>query len=857
MDADAPDVLQRIEPRPIEDEMKDSYIDYAMSVIISRALPDVRDGLKPVHRRILYAMSKLGLHSNKPFKKSASVVGEVLAKYHPHGDSAVYDALVRMAQDFSLRYPLVEGQGNFGSIDGDPPAAYRYTEAKLQKIAEELLVDIDEETVDFVANFDDSEEEPVVLPAKLPNLLIGGTDGIAVGLATKIPPHNLREVVDGLIHLLEHPEATIEDLMKIIPGPDFPTGGLIMSSSALKDAYTTGRGRIVMRAKTEVEEFQNGRQRIIVTEIPYQVNKSKLLEDAANLVRQKKIDGITDIRDESDRRGMRIVFELRRGEIPEVITNHLLKMTQLQTTFGANIVGLIDRRPRQLNLKDLCSEFLQHRREVVTRRSRYRLKKARERLHILEGLKIALDNIDEVIQLIRGSSDQAEARPKLMSRFALSEVQAQTILDMRLARLTSLETQKILDEIAELMERITYLESVLGDIRKVEEIIRTELLEIREKYGDERRSQFAIDSGDFDPRDLYIDEKKVVTVTRGGYIKSLPADTYRQQHRGGKGKTGHTLKEEDVVDVAFVANTFDYVMFFTNKAQCRATEVYKLPEAGRTAKGKSLANLFNLKPSESIAAVIPVSEFKEDVFLVFSTKKGLVKRARLSDYKSCMKKGGIIGLKFASEDDELVRVAWTRGGNDIILGTRHGQSIRFSEDDVAPRGRVSQGVKGITLRPGDEVVWMDVLDPAEQKERSLLVVTEKGFGKRTRVSQYPRRHRGGKGVINIKVNPRNGPVAVFREVEDDDEVLIATEGGIIMRIPASSISKIGRNTQGVKVIDLAENDSVIGVTVLKAEPEGLGDDDDDSEGGGEPSAGKGSGSGNGASDPDWDMEQEG
>lgn len=822
MDVNAANII----PVPIEDEMKDSYIDYAMSVIIARALPDARDGLKPVHRRILYAMHRLGLASNKAYKKSAAVVGEVIAKYHPHGDAAVYDSMVRMAQDFSLRYEMVDGQGNFGSVDGDPPAAYRYTEARLTKFAEEVLEDLDKATVDFVANFDESEREPRVLPSKIPTLLVDGSDGIAVGLATKIPPHNLGEIVDGLLLLLKLPDSTVEDLLKIVKGPDFPTGALILQSQEIVEAYKTGRGRVVVRAKAEIEPMPGNRERIIVNEIPYQVNKARLLEDIAELVRDKKIDGITDIRDESDRKGMRMVFEIRRGENSQVILNQLFKMTALQTTFGVNMVALIDNRPYQLNLKQLMSKFLDHRREVVTRRTHFELKKAEDRYHILEGLKIALDNIDAVVALIRKSKDPAEARAGLISTFGLTGVQADAILEMRLQRLTGMETQKVLDEMAELRKLIAKLRDILSDISKVESVIIDELKDVKARFGDPRRTSFVIDTSTFDPKDLYVDEMKVICVTRTGYIKSLPLDTYRKQHRGGKGLSGMSLKEEDFVEKTFVANTFDILMFFTTQGKCYAAKVYEVPEGSRTSKGRSIANLLSLRPDEKVTAIVPVKTFETDEFIVMATKKGLVKRTPLEEYASCVRQNGIIGLKFASEDDELVGVALTRGDQQIILGSKEGQAIRFPVEDakkhdgsvaegVQSKGRVSQGVKGFTLEDSDEVVGMEV---AGAESSCLLVVTENGYGKRTELPQYRLQSRGGKGIINIKVNQRNGQVAAFKEVDDADEVIVSTREGKIIRVNAASISKIGRDTQGVRIIDLSDADKVISVTVVKPGP---------------------------------------
>ena len=809
------DSKDRIIPIPIEDEMKGSYIDYAMSVIISRALPDVRDGMKPVHRRILYSMHRQGLSSSKQYKKCAKVVGEVIGNLHPHGDAAVYDAMVRLAQDFSMRYMLIDGQGNFGSVDGDPPAAYRYTECRLTKMAEETLADIDKETVDFQPNFDDSQLEPTVLPCKVPNLLLNGTDGIAVGMATKMPPHNLREVVDMLIYLIDHPEAQVSDLLKIVKGPDFPTGANIVSSSDIKEAYETGRGRIIVRAKHEIEELDNGKSRIVVTEIPFQVNKARLLETIADLVRDKKVEGISDLRDESDRQGMRIVIDCKKGEIPSLVYNQLLKHTDLQCTFGVNMVALVDGQPQILSLKSIGSEFIKHRKNVLVRRTKYELKKAKERAHILEGLRIALDNIDAVVALIKASKDVETARNGLMATFVLTLVQAQAILDMRLQKLTSLETSKIIEELAQLMREIQRLADILADIQKVYALIKDDLIDLRNRYGDERRTHFITDSGEFDARDLIADEKKVITLTQSGYVKMLPLDTYRKQNRGGKGLTGIDLKDEDLVDRIFMADTFDTMIFFTNKGRCYGSEVWKLPEGSRTSRGKSVANLLALSEGERITAMIPVKSFDTEDALVMATREGYIKRSPLGEFKGCQRQAGVIAHLFATETDELVNVALSDGTRHIVLGTKQGLAIRFPETTVRTSGRQSRGVIGIRLDEGDFVCGMEVL----KEGAKLLVVTEKGYGKRTDLEEYRVTNRGGKGVINIQVTEKNGLVAAFREVKEGDETVVSTANGIIIRVPADSIRNTGRVAQGVKVIDLTEGDKVVGVTVVAPEEE--------------------------------------
>ncbi len=807
----------------ISSEMQESYLDYAMSVIVARALPDARDGLKPVHRRILYTMGDMGLAFNRPYRKSARIVGDVMGKYHPHGDGAIYDALARMAQPWSLRYPIVDGQGNFGSIDGDNPAAMRYTEARLQRISQEVLSDLEMETVDWRPNYDESLQEPVVLPTRLPNLLVNGSDGIAVGMATKIPPHNLGEIVDALCHLLEHPEADIEDLLRFVPGPDFPTGAFIVGRQEVREGYRTGRGRCVMRAAVEIEE-EKGRERLIVTAIPYQVSKGKLLEDIAALVRQKEIEGISDLRDESDRRGMRVVIEIKRDANAEVVKNLLFKKTQLQSTFGINMVALVDGRPEQCGLKRLLEVFLRHRVDVVIRRSRYELRKAKERIHLLEGLKIALDNIDAVIRIIRAATDADQARSELMAGFALSQVQAQAILDMRLQKLTSLEVQKLVDEMQALYQRIKELEAILADIRLVHGLIREELTAIRAAYGDVRRTQFLAEAGDFDPRDFYKDEAKVITLTCSGYVKTLPLDTYKAQNRGGKGLSGMSLKEEDAVASSLIAGTFDHVLFFTNRGRVLALKVYGIPEGSRTSKGKAIVNLLPMEKDETITTMLSVRGFEdENLCIVLATRQGQIKRSKLSEYASAARlANGIHALKFKGGEDEVRSVRLTdlryEKDNQILLGTRDGQSIRFREDDVSLQGRISQGVRGMTLEDGDEVVGMEVIREGET-DASLLAVTENGYGKRTKLDEYPLRGRGGKGVINIKVNERNGKVAAFRSVTREDDVIVNTRGGQVIRIPCHSISEIGRNTMGVRIMNLDEGDLLVNLGVIRSEDE--------------------------------------
>jgi DNA gyrase subunit A len=788
----------------LEHEMKESYIDYAMSVIVRRALPDVRDGLKPVHRRILYAMNVMGLTYQKPTKKSARVVGDVLGKYHPHGDTAVYDTLVRLVQDFSMRYPLLYGQGNFGSVDGDPAAAMRYTEVKMAAISQELLLDIEKETVDFVPNFDGSLKEPSVLPAKLPNLLINGSSGIAVGMATNIPPHNLKEVVDAVTLVIDNPDVTIQRLMKVIKAPDFPTQGLIYGKSGIERAYKTGKGKVLLRARAVIDE-KNGVSRIVITEIPYQVNKAKLIEDIAHLVREKRVSGITDLRDESDREGMRIIIELHRDCIPEIVLNQLFKHTNLQTTFGIIMLALVDGEPRILNIKQILEEYINHRVEVITRRTQYDLEKAKKRAHILEGLLIALDNIDEVIQIIRQSHRVEEAREALQSRFNLTEEQARAILDMRLQRLVGLERGKLQNELTQLLQEIENLKKILTDRQRVMDIIKSELLELKENYGDERRTEIVEERIEFTKEDLIPEEDVVVTITRGGYIKKTPADVYRRQKRGGKGVTGIETKEEDIVEHLFVASTHDYIMFFTDKGKIYWLKAYDVPTASRTARGKPIVNLLKLQ-DESITAVVCVDTFSETEFLVMVTRMGYVKKTDLSQYGN-PRPSGIIAISL--KDDELVNVIRTDGNQQIFIATKKGKAIRFHESDVRPMGRNARGVRGISLRD-DAVIGMTTVS-----EGSVLIVTELGYAKRTRFDNYSQQRRGGTGVITMKVTPKTGIIAGMRAVTNTDEALIISQQGKLIRIPAKSIRVMGRATQGVIAMTLDQDDKVSAVTIVE------------------------------------------
>jgi DNA gyrase subunit A len=785
-------------PVNIEEEMKVSYLDYAMSVIIGRALPEVRDGMKPVQRRILYAMFREGLLPGRKYSKSAGVVGEVLKKYHPHGDSAVYDAMVRLAQDFNMRYPLVDGQGNFGSIDGDPAAAYRYTEARLAKIAEEMLADIDKETVDFIPNFDEQTEEPKVLPSRIPNLIVNGAAGIAVGMATNIPPHNLGEVIDGLIMLLDDPEIPVEKIMTAIKGPDFPTGGIIHGTMGIRDAYATGRGLIKVRAKARVEDVHRGGQHIIISEMPYQVNKARLIEKIAELVREKKIEGISDIRDESDRDGIRVVLELKRGEMAEVVLNNLYKHTQMETTFGIIMLALVGGQPHVLGLKKVLHYFIQHRRDVVLRRTRHELRKAEEKAHILEGLKIALDHLDAIIALIRASKSPAEAKAGLTSSYPLSEIQAQAILDMKLQRLTGLEREKIISEYKETLKEIERLKAILGSDALVSKIIKDELLDIRTKYADERRTEIAEETKEITLEDLITEEEMVITLSHAGYIKRNPLSAYRSQRRGGKGLIGMETKEEDFVEQLFIGSTHDYMLFFSNLGRLYWLKTYQLPEAGRAAKGKALINLLQLSEGERITTALPVRDFKEGYLFLF-TKNGTVKKTALTSYSNPRGKG-VIAISL-EEGDELIAVRKTSGKDDLIIGTRNGLAIKFNEEDVRDMGRTARGVRGIRLVKGDEVVAAEV---AEERT-SVLTAAENGFGKRTKIEDYPLQGRGGKGVISIKLTEKGGKVVGLLQVREEDEVVMITSSGKLIRTTAENISIHGRNTQGVKLMNTAED----------------------------------------------------
>ena len=808
---------------PIMDEMKDAYMDYAMSVIVARALPDVRDGLKPVHRRILYTMREENITPDRPHKKSAATVGNVLARYHPHGDASVYDAMVRMAQDFSMRYPLVQGHGNFGSVDGDRAAAMRYTESRLARIAMEALNDLDKDTVDWRPNFDASTEEPTVLPARLPNLLLNGSDGIAVGMATKIPPHNLRELLTGLIALIANPEMTVDDLMEHIPGPDFPTGAKILGQGGIREAYTTGRGSIVMRAVIEVEERPRDRKALIVTEIPYQVNKSRLLEKIADSIKERRIEGITDLRDESDRKGMRIVMELSQGTLPEVVTNQLYKHSELQTTFGANMVALVNNLPKVLDLRSILFEFIAHRREVVTRRSRFLLDKAERRAHIVEGLLKALDHIDAIIKTIRASADAHIAREALMREFTFSEPQAQAILDMRLQRLTGLERDKLDEEYKELQVTMEYLRGLLSDQSKLDALIVEELEEVKEKYGDDRRSEIIPFSfGDFNIEDLIAEEQMVVTVSHGGYVKRVSYATYRSQKRGGRGVSGTALKEEDHLEHIFVTSTHHFLLFFTNKAKVFKIKVHQIGEYSRTARGEALVNILPIDAKEKIQAIIPVRNFEDGGYVSTCTKAGIVKRSELGAYAN-INVNGIIALTL-KDGDELVNVRMSPGGEELIILSKMGMAVRFKEDDVREMGRTAAGVRGIRLREGDEVVAMDSVSEGNQ----ILVVTENGYGKRTPLDQYPVHNRGGLGVKSLQLTEKTGPVVGARIVTDEHELMVSTRGGTLIRMAMSDISVIGRATQGVRLIRLDEGDAVTAIARVLPDPDDeTGEDDEE------------------------------
>jgi len=836
----------------LEDEMRQSYLDYAMSVIVGRALPDVRDGLKPVHRRVLYAMSVLGNEWNKPYKKSARVVGDVIGKYHPHGDTAVYDTIVRMAQPFAMRYLLVDGQGNFGSVDGDAAAAMRYTEVRMSRLAQELLADLDRETVDFVPNYDETENEPQVLPTRVPNLLVNGSAGIAVGMATNIPPHNLREVIDAVLALIDDPDLSVEDLMRHLPGPDFPTAGVINGAQGIQEAYRTGRGRIYVRARSEIEtDESNGKQALIVTELPYQVNKARLLEKIAELVKEKKLEGITELRDESDKDGMRVVIELRRGEVPEVVLNNLYKHTAMQSVFGINMVALVHGQPRLLNLREMLEAFVAHRREVITRRTLFDLRKARDRAHVLEGLTVALANLDEVIELIKASATPADAREALLARlwepglvaamlgqggaetsrpedlearyglqdagYQLSPVQAQEILNMRLHRLTGLEQEKLASEYREILDAIKELLRILSDPGRLMEVIREELLAVREQFGDERRTEILHDRLDLSLEDLITEEDVVVTISHAGYAKSQPLDRYRAQRRGGTGKSATRIKDEDFIEKLFVANTHDTLLCFSSRGRVYWLKVYQLPQASHVSRGKPIVNLLPLEKDERVNAVLPVREFPDDLFVFFATRSGIVKKTPLSDY-SRPRANGIWAIDLP-DDDELVDVSLTDGQQDIMLFASSGKCIRFAERDVRSMGRVARGVIGIRLREAQSVVSMLVVS-----EGDILTVTENGFGKRTAVEDHPRKGRGGQGVIGIQTSERNGALIAAIQVSADDDIMLISDGGTLVRTSVEEISTLGRNTQGVTLIRLRQEEKLVGLERIQAEEEGEGED---------------------------------
>jgi len=808
-------IFEKIVPITLEEEMKSSYIDYAMSVIVARALPDVRDGLKPVHRRVLYGMHDLGMAHNKPYKKSARIVGEVLGKYHPHGDTAVYDSMVRMVQDFSLRYPLVDGQGNFGSVDGDSPAAMRYTEARLARISEEMLRDLDKNTVDFIPNFDDSLQEPTVMPSYLPNLLINGSSGIAVGMATNIPPHNLGEVVDGLINLIKNPDITIEKLMKNIIAPDFPTAGIIYGYAGVKEAFLTGRGRIIVRAKANIETQKNGREHIIITELPYQVNKANLIEKIAELVRGGKIDDISNIRDESDRDGLRVVIELKKDAQPPIVLNQLFVHTQMQTTFGVIMLALVHGVPKVLNLKEMLQHFLNHRMDVLIRRTKFELDAAEKRAHILEGYIIALDNIDAVIQTIKKSKDVETAKQNLMKKFKLSEIQAKAILDMRLQRLTGLERQKIEDEYKETIKLIERLKSILKseDQRKI--IVTNELLELKKKYADERRTEIVYDYEDFSLEDIIAEEDVVVTITHSGFIKRFPVSGYRKQGRGGKGVTGAGTKEDDFIEHMFIASTHQYILFFTDKGKVYWLKVHELPEGGRATRGRSIINLLQKDKDELITAFVAVKEFSDDQYLIMATEHGTVKKTVLSAYGN-VRKGGINAINL-KKNDRLIEVKMTDGTSDIMIGTRNGFAVRFNEKDARDMGRTATGVRGVRLGKGDKAVGLLVI---KRQGMSVLVVTEKGYGKRSDVNDYRITHRGGKGVITVKTSDKIGKMIALMEVNDNDELVIISTKGMVIRQSMKDIRVMGRATQGVRVIRLKDGDSIADIAKVVPEEEG-------------------------------------
>ncbi len=811
-------IFEKIVPVTLEDEMKSSYIDYSMSVIVARALPDVRDGLKPVHRRVLYGMHELGVAYNKPYKKSARIVGEVLGKFHPHGDTAVYDSMVRMVKSFSLRYPLVDGQGNFGSVDGDSPAAMRYTEARLSRIADEMLRDLDKNTISFAPNFDDSLQEPTVLPSYLPNLLVNGSSGIAVGMATNIPPHNLTEVINGLIALINKPELPSEKLMKYISAPDFPTGGIIYGYEGVKDAYTTGRGRIVIRAKANTETLKNGRENIIITELPYQVNKSNLIEKIADLVRAGTLADISNIRDESDRDGMRVVIELKRDGQPAVVLNQLFKHTSMQTTFGVIMLALVHGAPKVLTLKEMMQHFIVHRMDVLIKRTQYELDAAERRAHILEGYIIALDNIDAVIDTIKKSRDVETAKNNLIRRFKLSEIQAKAILDMRLQRLTGLERKKIEDEYKDLIKLIEKLKGILSSEEKRYLIIKDELLAIRDRYGDERRTEIVYNYEEFSLEDTIAEEDVVVTISHNGFIKRFPVSGYRKQGRGGKGVTGAGTKDDDFIEHMFIASTHHYIMFFTDQGKCYWLKVHELPEGGRATRGRSILNLIEKEKEEKIAAFVAVKEFKDDSYLVMVTEKGTIKKTVLSAYGN-VRKGGINAINISS-DDKLISVKMTDGSNDIVIGTKNGLAIRFHEKDVRNMGRVATGVRGVNLSKGDIVVGLLVI----KRNDNILVVTEKGYGKRSDINDYRITHRGGKGVITVKTSEKVGKMIAMMEVVDGDELVIISTQGMVIRQSIKEIRVMGRNTQGVRVIRLNEGDTIADIAKVVPDEEGNGEE---------------------------------
>ena len=795
----------------IEDEMKTSYLTYAMSVIVGRALPDIRDGLKPVHRRILYAMMDLGLEHSKPYKKSARIVGECLGKYHPHGDTAVYDSLVRMVQTFSLRYPLIDGQGNFGSVDGDAAAAMRYTEARMDSIADELLDDIDKDTVDFVPNFDESLKEPSILPARLPNLLVNGSSGIAVGMATNIPPHNLTEIVDAIIKVIADPGVSIKDLMKIVKGPDFPTGGIICGREGIKEAHETGRGRLKLHARAAIEQQKGNREAIIITEIPYQVNKSKLIENIADLVQDKKIEGISDIRDESDKEGMRIVIDLKRDQNAQIILNQLYKRTQMETTFGVINLALVDGRPRVLNLKEGIELYIKHRQIIVRRRTQFELNKAERRAHILEGLKIAVDQINKIIKTIRESKDPKIAKDKLMKNFELSDIQAQAILEMQLQRLTALERNKIEKEYLELIKRIEMLTAILKSKKKILDIVKNEALELKEEYGDERRTEIIAKVEEMEIEDLIAEEDMVITISHAGYIKRLPVSSYRKQKRGGVGVTGIDMKEEDFVEHLFIASTHEYILFFTNLGRVHWLKVYEIPQSSRAARGKAVVNLLQLSQGETISSYVRVKEFKEGMFLVMATKNGLIKKTDLMSYSN-PRKGGIIGIT-VEKGDELIKVKWTDGNQDIFIATKEGKAIHFPEKQVRNMGRSAKGVRGIRLGKKDKVISMEVCI----KDATVLTVTSEGFAKRTPVTEYRKQSRGGKGIKNVNVTTKNGEAIGIKMVNDNDGLMVMTQKGMIVRCLVKDIRTTGRSAQGVHIIKLDKGDQV--ASVARVAPE--------------------------------------